>query len=54
MRYLRNTLLRLHIIEMSLSSPLMSLLFLAGDITQKSKLINGFTLVNSYTNPVLT
>jgi hypothetical protein len=32
----------------------MSLLFLAGDITQKSELINGFALVNPITNPVLT
>jgi hypothetical protein len=32
----------------------MSLLFLVGDISQKSGLINGFALVNAYTNPVLT
>jgi hypothetical protein len=32
----------------------MSLLFLEGDITQKSKIINGFALVNFSENPVVT
>jgi hypothetical protein len=32
----------------------MSLLFLVGDITHKSELINVFALVNPTTNPVLT